>query len=47
MKSDDLKHPDSADGSLGDRLQRNLSGVIVAVALTLAAVAVLVSHYAL
>ena len=51
MQSDDLHRPDNrtetGDTSLGERLQRNLRGVIVAVALTLAAIAVLVSHYSL
>ena len=33
--------------SLGERLHRNLRGLIVATVLTLAAVAVLIGHYAL
>ena len=58
MASNDLDQPDDRSGSqrsgpsrtsgtsLGDRLHRNLHGLIVATVLTLVAVAVLVSHYA-
>ena len=47
MQRDDINRPDSAGPTLGDRLQRNLRGVIVALVLTLAAVAVLLGYHAL
>ena len=47
MPCNDLNRRDTADPSLSERLQRNQREIFVAVALTLAALVVLVGHYAL
>ena len=45
MGTDDINPADSPSTPLGTRLQRNLREIIVAVVLTLAAVAVLIARY--
>ena len=45
MQPNDLDRPYARDTTLADRIHRNLRGVIVAVVLTVTAVAVLVGHY--